>query len=73
MKRSSSYKKRKRKTLNITLSKRRKQEGGSSFPELFLYMGTSTRYRFATLGQLNNLDTNSTERTTEIRYAQSSN
>ena len=40
MKRSSSYKKRKRKTLNTSLSKRKKNkimEGGSQPPELFLY------------------------------------
>ena len=69
MKRSSSYKKRKRKTLNITMSKRRKQEGGGLFPELFLYVGISpSHYTLATLGHLNNLDLNRTERTTEIRY-----
>jgi len=77
MKRSSSYKKRKRKTLNTSLSKRRKQEkkqeGGYTDKELFLYTGSEQRYLrdIASLRHLNNLSLNKAEDSTNIFYAQS--
>ena len=87
MKRSSSYKKRKRKTLNTTLNKRIKQEGGYTNEELFLYIdkpsapapapapaerrGVPAHYTRASLGNLNNLDIKRNPNRTNISLAQS--